>query len=201
VSKFVFKPVLNSLIQSITTGRCSVLNHWPHGRWKQNNRSVITFLHSYSDLFYLLIVAAGGCCYNDHIQWHTHTHAHTHTRTHTHTVHSEAGNSPSQSILPDNTPHSQQTSLGLLWTCDQPAAETSPDYTTLTNDIHSAPLDKGSARRGPPPDNTQHSQQTDINRTPFDKRSASRRLLPDNTADRHTCCPPPPLNKTINSDI
>ena len=95
--------------------------------------------------------------------------------------------------LTTHNTHNRQTSIGLLWTRDQPVAETSTwQHTTLTKDRHpqdsSAPVISSSHR--PLPDNTQESQQTDINRTPLDEGSARRRdlyLTTHNThdADRH----------------
>jgi len=74
------------------------------------------------------------------------------------------------------------TSIGLLWTSDQLVAENSTWHTTLTTDIHRAPLDEWSARRRPLTTHNTH----DIHRTPLDEWSARRRpLTTHSTHDIH----------------
>ena len=142
--------------------------------------------------------------------------------------------SPSQRPLPDNTQHSQQTdihrtpldewsarhrdlyltthnthnrqtSIGLLWTSDQPVTEISTwQHTTLTTDTHpqDSPLRVISPLHRPLPDNTQHSQQKDIHRTPLYEWSARRRdlhLTTHNTHNRQTSIPPVGFEPTVSA--
>ena len=104
-----------------------------------------------------------------------------------------------QVLLPDNTQHSQhnrQTSTGLLWTSDQPVAQTSTwQHTTLTaqqTNIHRTPLDEWSARRTDLYLTTHNTHNTtNIHRTPLDEWSARRTDLyltthnTHNTTDKH----------------